>query len=50
MAVAWHEVALVKSLADVNVIQEHIVLGSKSQHYTQAASVRNRTETIFKIN
>ncbi len=36
------EVALAKSLADVNVIHEHIVMGSKSQHDTQAASTVER--------
>ena len=49
MTVVWHQVALAESLTNINVIHEHIVLCSESQHNAQTTGVRDRTETIFEI-
>jgi hypothetical protein len=49
MAVAWQQVALAESLTNINVIHEHIVMCSESQHNAQTTGVRDRTKAIVEI-
>jgi hypothetical protein len=49
VAITRQKITLNKSLTNIDVIREHIMLSGESQHKAQTAGVWHRTKAVFKI-